>query len=53
MLAVHQINLGHEGMTIKLLRDAEAAGLVPLTDEQAEAMRKRLRNVSSAIHGRK
>ena len=35
----------------RMFAEAAAAGFKPLTDEQAEAMRQKLRGVSAAMHG--
>ena len=64
LLHAHQIETGHEGITIengvrmapmepidRMFREAAAAGFEPVTDEQAEAMRQKLRGVSARIHG--
>jgi hypothetical protein len=37
----------------RMFREAAEAGFKPVTEEQAEAMRQKLRGVSAAIHGRR
>ncbi len=36
----------------RMSREAAAAGFAPVTEEQAEAMRQKLRDVSAAMHRR-